>query len=148
MASRPAKTPQQMQQNWQTGMGGAGATWAARIQATTVNPGQLALAQKGKAIQNYGNALNGQHYANVMQNFDVAGWKQRCAAAAQAGAFTRGATRGQAAYGRFAAAAQPVYADMKRTAAAAGGWQQAVVQSISLLIAAGSKNGNGMLKGR
>jgi hypothetical protein len=145
------KTPAQMQSKWVNGMGAAGQTWSQAIQATQKNPMALAVtpAATAKAVQNYTRVIQSPAFQQRMAAMNPAAWKQACSNAAQQGAFTRGASKGQAAYLKFAQNAQPIYADMRRVAdLAAGNWQQQVIQSISLLIAAGRKNGNGSLVGK
>lgn len=142
----PISTPQQMAKDWASGMQTGGARWAQGCQQTQVNLFERALQQAPQAAANYAKAVApGGSWQNAMNNGNVSQWKSQCAAAAAAGRFAQGGAKGLVKYAKFAQNAQPVYNDMRAAANAAQGPIAKVTAALQVLIAAGKKNGNGIL---
>lgn len=82
-------------QRWQTGFSGAGAKWAAGIEAVTVAPGQLAAAAAPRYLA--GVQQNAQKWASRTAGVSLAQWKAVAVQKGQ-GRLASGAQAGMAKY--------------------------------------------------
>lgn len=82
-------------QNWQTGFSGAGAKWAAGIEAVQTPPGQLAAAQQARYVA--GVTQNAGKWASRTAAVSLATWKSVSVQKGQ-GRLASGATTGMPKY--------------------------------------------------
>jgi hypothetical protein len=112
------KTAAQAASNWKTGMAAAGPKWSAGIAACNVNPMQLAAAAVDKATANYVAAA--PQMVAQLNATPVGFWKSQAAAAA--GSFAQGATKGLPKYtSAVAKLAGTVWPGQKQASMSAGG---------------------------
>ncbi len=140
-----AKTVQQIVNNWQRGMAGAGQAYAAGTGAVQSSPMAAAAAQAQKALQNYSAAISSGQWANSLNATSISYWKSQCAGAAAK--LASGATKGTPKYTKAINDLIPVYAQMKQASMSAGDDPVAKASAALRVLLASGKKGKAMAGG-